>query len=619
MQAMQAALSGLRATQVGLDVVAQNVANADSVGYTRREQVVTQEVSGNFTTGVRTAAIKRILDVLLQRQLRLETAAASYTDTRASYTSELDKIFGAPGSEGALDTTFNNFTQALESLANDPASFTARAAVLGGASGLAAHLTSLSQQVQTMRTNAEAQISSDVRQANDLLQQLEQVNNRILGGNTTNAALLDQRDQVIDGLSRLMDVRVTQLDNGSVNVLTTGGLSLFDGIAAVRLDFDVRDNLGPQSLYNIDPNLRTVGTISVVGASGGSFDALATNLIRSGEIAALVELRDKTLVEAQSQLDELAASMALALSDHTQAGTAVAGPPAGFDVDTTGLQPGNVITLDYIDTPGGATHRVSFIRVEDPSQLPLDDTATADATDRVFGISFSGGMAAVATQIQAAFTSLGANLVASNPVGNTIRIVDDGAGNSTDVTGLAARITMTGLTSGNVELPLFVDGGLNNAPYTGSLDGGPQKLGFAQRIALNPALIADPSGLVAYAAGTLAGDPTRPLHLVDALTNARFTYGPQTGIGGSASPLVGTVGNFARRIVETQGANAQNAQSLNEGQGIVLSSLQKRFADNSGVNVDREMADLVRLQNAYAANARVITATKEMMDLLLRI
>jgi flagellar hook-associated protein 1 FlgK len=228
-------------------------------------------------------------------------------------------------------------------------------------------------------------------------------------------------------------------------------------------------------------------------------------------------------------------------------------------------------------------------------------------------------MAAVATQIQAAFTSLGANLVASNPVGNTIRIVDDGAGNSTDVTGLEARITMTGLTSGNVELPLFVDGGLNNAPYTGSLDGGPQKLGFAQRIALNPALIADPSGLVAYAAGTLAGDPTRPLHLVDALTNARFTYDPQTGIGGSASPLVGTVGNFARRIVETQGANAQNAQSLNEGQGIVLSSLQKRFADNSGVNVDREMADLVRLQNAYAANARVITATKEMMDLLLRI
>ena len=619
LQAMQSALSGLRATQAGLDVVAQNIANADSVGYTRRVLPLTQQVSGETTTGVKAGAVQRMLDVLLQRQLRLETAGAAYTDVKANYAAELDSLFGAPGSESALDTTLNKFTQALQGLVNDPGSFTARATVLAGATNLAAQLNGLSQQIQTMRTNAEAAIASNVQHTNDLLDQLQQVNDHILAGNTNNAALLDQRDQIIDDLSRLMDVRVTRLDSGSVNVMTTGGLALFDGVAAVNLKFDVRNNLTPQSLYDIDPTKRTVGTIMVENASGGGFDVLSTNLIRSGEIAGLVELRDKILVEAQTQLDQLAAGLASVLADRTQAGAAVVGPPAGFDVDLTGLQNGNVITLDYIDTPAGTTHRVSFIRVEDPSQLPLDDAATADPNDRVFGISFGGGFAAAATQMQAAFTSLGANLVASNPGGSTIRIVDDGAGNTTDVTGLSAKITVTTLTSGNVELPFFVDGGLNDTPFTGSFEGGAHTLGFAQRIRLNPAIAGDASKLVQFAATTLAGDATRPQHLLDALTNSSRLFAPESGIGGSAAPYGGTISDFARRIVETQGANAQNAQSLNQGQSIVLTSLQQRFAETAGVNVDRELSNLVTLQTAYAANARVITATKEMMDLLLRL
>ncbi len=619
MQALQSALSGLRATQAGVDITSQNIANADSVGYTRRTLPLSQEVSGNTTTGVRTGAVQRMLDVLVQRQLRLENAGAAYTDIRANYMSQLDLLFGAPGSESALDTTLNNFTQSLQGLVNDPSSFTTRTAALAGASNLAAQLNGLSQQIQTMRTNAEQAIASNVRQANDLLAQLQQVNDRILGGNTNSAALLDQRDQIVDGLSKLFDVRTTLLDNGSISIVTIGGLALFDGVASVRLNFDARNSLGPQSLYDKDPTKRTVGTITVVDASGGSLDILATNLIRSGEIAGLVELRDKTLVQAQVQLDQLAAALAGALSDRTQAGTNVAGPPAGFDVDLTGLQNGNVITLDYIDTPAGTPHRVSFVRVEDPSQLPLANTATADPNDRVFGISFSGGFAAAATQMQSAFTSLGADLVASNPGGSTIRIVDDGAGNTTDVTGLSAKITVTTLQSGNVQLPFFVDGGLNGAPFTGSFEGGPQTLGFAQRIVLNPALTADPSKLVAFAATTLAGDPSRPQHLLDALTTGSRLFAPESGIGGTAAPYGGTVTDFARRIVETQGANAQNAESLNEGQSIVLASLQQRFAEMAGVNVDRELANLVTLQTAYAANARVITATKEMMDLLLRL
>ena len=71
------ASAGLRATQAGLDVVSQNVANSSTVGYTRRTLTTTQTVSGNQTTGVNVVGVQRTLDTMVQKQLRLETAGAS--------------------------------------------------------------------------------------------------------------------------------------------------------------------------------------------------------------------------------------------------------------------------------------------------------------------------------------------------------------------------------------------------------------------------------------------------------------------------------------------------------------------------------------------------------------
>lgn len=75
---------------------------------------------------------------------------------------------------------------------------------------------------------------------------------------------------------------------------------------------------------------------------------------------------------------------------------------------------------------------------------------------------------------------------------------------------------------------------------------------------------------------------------------------------------------FAREIVETQGRDSTTARNLDEGQQVVMKSLEDRFQQTSGVNIDTEMANLVQLQNAYAANARVMTTVKDMLDLLLR-
>jgi flagellar hook-associated protein 1 FlgK len=173
------------------------------------------------------------------------------------------------------------------------------------------------------------------------------------------------------------------------------------------------------------------------------------------------------------------------------------------------------------------------------------------------------------------------------------------------------------LTSGNPQLPLFTDDG---QPITGAITAnGSQTNGLAGVIAVNPALVASPSGLVTYASTTASGDPTRPNFLLAQLTEATPTYSPATGLGTAAAPYSGTLAQYMSAVVSQQSQAANAATNLQQGQDTVLTALQQRFNDQSGVNIDTEMSNLIALQNAYGANARVMTTVEQMMTTLLQI
>lgn len=394
-----------------------------------------------------------------------------------------------------------------------------------------------------------------------------------------------------------------------ISIFTTSGALLFDGEPAV-LSFDSRGELGAQSLYSTDPTQRTVGTISLTSPNGNTTDMIGSKLIRSGELAALVELRDDTLVQAQTQLDTIAANMSLALSNKTVAGVAASsGAQTGFSVDLTGAQHGNPLTISY--TSGGVTRQAAFVEVAPGTPLPLPASANGGASNLQV-IGYVGGAAGAAAAINA---TLGAGFTASAS-GSTVTVLDDGAAGTTDVNAMSASITNTALSGNGVEIPLFVDAGRGTL-YTGSFDGGSQRTGYAARIALNKNVAANPALLVQYDSTILPGDSARPAFLRDALTKTAMTAPPDTGIGGPANPYQGSVASFARSVVEMQGRNAETAKNLDSGQQIVVNALADKFQQTSGVNVDTEMSHLLELQNAYAANARVMSTIKDMIATLI--
>jgi flagellar hook-associated protein 1 FlgK len=615
-QALNSALSGLQVTQANIAMVAANVANADTPGYTRK--VVNQIATGaNTSIGVRVSDIQREIDLYVQRQLRIENAGASYADTRADMYSQLQNIYGTPGADTALESVYNSFTSSLQALSTSPDDPGARSAVISSAQLLTQQLNQLSNNVQSLRSNAELGIADAVTQANNAMSQIAALNQQIAGstpGDSATAALMDQRDSYIDQLSKLMDINVIQGDRSQVNIFTNSGIQLV-GAQAAQLTFDAVGTITPASQWNADPTLRGVGTITLIPPSGTPIDLIQDHAIRSGTIAAYLQMRDQDLVQAQNQLDALAAGMATALSDKTTAGTAVAPlPQNGFDVDIGSLSAGNTITVNYTDTATSTQHTMTLVRVDDPSALPLSNTATATANDTVFGIDFSGGMGSVIAQINAAFAGTG--MSASNPAGTTLEVLDDGAGNTVDVNSVSTTSTTTGLASGSAQFQLFTDG---SAPYTGAITGrGSQSVGLAGRIGVNPAVAADPSSLVIFAAGTAAGDSTRPDFILQQLTNASFTFPSNTGIGTAATPFAGTLTTYLRQVISQQGEAATSANNLKQGQDVVLNALQQRFNETSGVNVDQEMANLLTLQNSYSANARVLSAVKDMFDALIQ-
>ena len=617
--ALSIAMAGLRANQAAMSLVSSNVANAETPGYVKKtiNQVATNAGYGSSVTIV---GVNRELDQYIQAQLRTETSGAGYASLRSNFLQQLQGMYGNPGSTGTLEAAFAGLTTAVQALATSADSQSARIGVVNAAAVLSQQLNSMTQGIQSLRGAAETGISDSVDDANALMKQIATINNSLAanpaGGTSTDsstAALLDQRDQYITQLSGLMDIRVTTNGANQVTVFTGSGVQLV-GQEAATLSFNAQGTVTPNTEWSADPSKSKLGSVIVSFANGGSIDLTASGAIKSGKIAAYTELRDKTLVEAQDQLDQFAAQISSALSDKTTAAT-ITTPVAGSQaatLDLSGMKSGNITHLSYTDA-NNVQHQISLMRVDDPSVLPLSNNLTADPNDEVYGIDFSASPASIVAQLNTAlngkltFTgvSIAAVTVNNNPTLTTLT---------------AASVTTTALpgslTSGNPQVALFTDTG---SSYTGAISGsGSQITGLAGRLTVNSALLADPSKLVLYGPTTAAGDTTRVDFIMSQLTKATFQYTPSDVVGSASAPFKGTLLSYMQQFTSAQGAQASAAKQLASGQDVVLATLQEKMTTTSGVNIDDEMAHLLSLQNAYSANARVMSTVNDMYKTLMQ-
>ena len=609
--ALATAMSGLRANQAALSIVSGNVANAQTPGYVAQTANQVEQASGGVGSGVQLNGVNRQLDLYVQSQLRTETSGGAYADQTANILGQLQSVYGTPGGAGTLETSYSNFTTALQALSTAQGSQSAQISALASAQSLAQSLNSTSQGIQTLRSNVEQDIGNSVTSANVDASKIATINTQLQGLSPTDpaaATLMDQRDSAINDLSKLMDIRAVTDASNQTSVFTTSGVQLVGAGLSSKMTFTSSGTLTANSLYNSDPSKSGVGALTIELPNGATYDMVANNTVTSGQIAADLKLRDQTLVQAQAQVDQLAASVSSALSDQTTAGTVVTGPPAGFSVNTSNILPGTTINLTYTNTGTNAQQKISIVNVTDPAALPLQNAPNANP--KQIGINFSAGIGSAVTQLNAALSGTG---VVVSGTGSTLSVVGSSSAN---VNAASTTTTASSLASGSTQLPLFTDG---SSLYTGAITGaGSQATGYAGRISVNASLVNNPSNLSVYSATTAPGDTTRSDFLYSQLTTGTYTYSPNTGLGTTASPLSGTITGFMQQFLSQQSNAASAATQLQQGQDVVVSTLQQKFNSVAGVSIDTEMSNLIALQNSYAANAHVMSVVQSMMNTLLQ-
>jgi len=303
-QALRAAQSGLLANQTALNIVSQNVANVNTVGYSRK---IIQQQSVVLTgqgAGVSIADFTRVIDKGLIKSIRQELGELNNVSVQEGYYQRLQETFGTPGDDTSIAHILEEFKEAAELLAVSPDRILEQSELVRQAQAAVEKFASMSRTIQDLRLQADQQIAAIVSEMNLLTAGIDQLNDDIIrfgstGNDTTD--LEDQRDNKIDRLSELVDIRFFSRNDGDVVVFTSSGLTLVDTIPPT---------ISHESAAAMS-STSTVANGQIDGIYVGERLAIndLTTQARGGQLAGLLEMRDDVLPNLQAQLDELAAQL----------------------------------------------------------------------------------------------------------------------------------------------------------------------------------------------------------------------------------------------------------------------------------------------------------------------
>ena len=333
--ALSNALSGMNAAQTALQVRGNNIANAATPGYARRDvALAARSPSGGVSVdGIVRAEATRLMATALSAG-----AASADAGARAEAAAALSGLLGEPGDETGLYAAMTGFEHALADLSGTPESEAFQARLLSATEGLAGTFNRLGDEAQAMRARADADIEAGVRAVNDALSALHELNRRAErdGGLS---ALPEERQGHIDAIAAQLDVRVTREDDGRVRIATAGGVPLL-GEAPRPLAFVPTGAIAAgQTMIG--------GALSGLAAGGIDLTPGTIQGLTGGQLAGAFAVRDEAAPRFAERLDALAEDVASRL-----AGADADAGGQGLLVVTTGPGAASSLSVNAAVDPG---------------------------------------------------------------------------------------------------------------------------------------------------------------------------------------------------------------------------------------------------------------------------
>ncbi|MEI2265013.1 flagellar hook-associated protein FlgK [Erwinia sp. CGal63] len=305
------ALTGINAASAALNTTSNNISNYNVAGYSRQTTVLAQAnstLNGKqyYGNGVTVASVNREYDAFITNQLRTASSQSSALTTQYTQLSNIDDAFSS--TTNTLSTTVQDFFASLQTLTSNASDSSARQAVLGKANGLVNQFKVTNTYLSNVDSSLNTSITSSVDQINGYAKQIANINQQIIklkgagAGNEPND-LLDQRDQLVSDLNKIVGVTVSQQDGGSYNISIGNGISLVQG-----------DSYNKLASVSSSSDL-TRKTVAIVDSTSGKASEIPESLITTGSLGGLLAFRTD-LDNTRNQLGQMA--MALGDSFNTQ-------------------------------------------------------------------------------------------------------------------------------------------------------------------------------------------------------------------------------------------------------------------------------------------------------------
>lgn len=319
---MSSAISGMQAAQIALQTAGHNISNQNTPGFNRQRivqasNIAMQTGSGFIGQGTHVSTVERMYSGFLYDQVNSAQSSTSELESYYAQIAQIDNMLADANS--GLSPALQTFFTGVNKVAATPNQTAARQTMISSAQTLVARFQALDERVSQLYENVNQQITSQVASINSYSQQIAELNQTIIIAQSSTRQpandLLDQRDQLVAELNKLVSVTTTTNSDGTFNVFFGSGQQLVVGPQVMTL---------VATPSSADPSRFTVGLTNGVG-----IQEMPESLITGGSLSGLLRFRSESLDQTNNELGRNAASLALTFNAQNALGQDQLGQSAG--------------------------------------------------------------------------------------------------------------------------------------------------------------------------------------------------------------------------------------------------------------------------------------------------
>lgn len=564
--------SGLRTTQTAINTVSHNLANSETLGYSRQRVSMSAQPGAYGATskggrGATVSQISRVSDRFVTAQVRRDRNLLGFFTSRENALYALDSMYSediAPSISGGLDGFFNS----VRDLTRDPAGRGARTQMIGGGDNMAEVFHRTHADLRRLQIDLDKDVVGRVQEINDLITYIAQLNTEVVAAGTSSMDFEDKRDEAVARLTELIPITTVPQDSGSVHIQ-------LDGVGTI-----VQDGLHATMQALPDPAERRSVLVEFTGIGGIDRRDITAKIDR-GELGGLLTLRDDTVQGLLNDINTLALEFAEAVNAQHE---------SGFDLNGNRGQ-----AFFTFDDPAGdpaANIRVNAAIVANTDLVAVSSSALLDPVTGavVGGVPGDAHNGIALSNLQYMTRSVIAGVASGSSYTGSIAV-----GGVYNASIGSTAITVTAINAGGPGAATFrIDGLPASVLAAGSEDNGGVGYSLAQ---LNAIL--NPTGV--------------NLNMEE--NGSAFAAGDTINVD-----FFSRTSTFNRKIAETiqhVGEVAQTNYEQTEIHMTRLTASEKLKESVVGVSIDEELLDLTRFEKQFAANGKVIQTVNDLMDSVL--